>query len=729
MKKLALLIFVLTSISFGGLLPNPVEAKSVSWTGSVGDLVYFWNWSNRPDTPSYAVGVSGWVWGLLNGTGTISYEANVYNDGTNTLVTDGSSIPVGTILRFTPKPYQDTDIAWVGTGYSADSPNGHWIPSAAAPSSITCLPQDYTGTTTYTHPFLGYQNLDSYTPLSVNPPSNSLSLAGSSATLTSLGGNLYRVDSPGSIVATFNFAATTGNFYYRYYDHNANPPGCYGNNTPMKYFDYLACEEWKDSQGLEPSCALGGYNSSYDTFMYPFSWNISQQTIVFNFNAVSGNNSPNAPSISGPTTGNPNTSYSFNLTATDPEGDTLRYGIDWNNDGAIDQWVPGSGYVASGTTQTASYTWTTPGTYTFQVLAQDSNGSQTGWVSHTITIAAVSGGGTCTWQYKEGFNDISDLWSPPPGVPLQQSCPTQWNFYQEQCSNIGVSQAQDGQPAPPGSPAKCALGTATTTTNGGYLYCSKPDSMRKVGTGCNLATAPVINFTINGSTGPLEVASGTPLNLNWSTTGATSCIAWGASWATGTAVPINGSTSFPITQSDTYIIQCTGPGGTTTSSIQVNIQNTLKICQNSCNSGATRGTTTSTGSFTLTQGGTQNLVACFNSATGCTDPSGDVTASATWNENTGSGVVSLSGSTPRIVTAGTAGNETLSVTYNGQTASTQATVTCVPTYTQSSCATHPEAQKHCQNEGFTISDNGCGVPVSCTGGTKTCDFNWKEVAP
>jgi hypothetical protein len=142
-------------------------------------------------------------------------------------------------------------------------------------------------------------------------------------------------------------------------------------------------------------------------------------TVTYNLSvAPPGNNAPNAPTISGPTTGNPNTSYSFNLTATDPEGDTLRYGIDWNNDGAIDQWVPGSGYVASGTTQTASYTWTTPGTYTFQVLAQDSNGSQTGWVSHTITIAAVSGGGTCTWQYKEGFNDISDLWSPPPGVPL-----------------------------------------------------------------------------------------------------------------------------------------------------------------------------------------------------------------------------------------------------------------------------------------------------------------------
>jgi hypothetical protein len=163
--------------------------------------------------------------------------------------------------------------------------------------------------------------------------------------------------------------------------------------------------------------------------------------------------------------------------------------------------------------------------------------------------------------------------------------------------------------------------------------------------------------------------------------------------------------------------------------INVTSPSTLKICQNSCNSGATRGTTTSTGSFTLVQGGTQNLVACFNSAPGCTDPNGDVTGTATWNENTGSNVVNLSGNAPKTVTAGTAGNENISVSYNGQTANTQATVTCVPTYTQSSCATHPEAQNHCQNEGFTIPDNGCGVPVNCTGGTKTCDFNWKEVAP
>ncbi len=384
----------------------------------------------------------------------------------------------------------------------------------------------------------------------------------------------------------------------------------------------------------EPSCAadetflVGSHNFVHNLNYADFN-GANQESLCAKINVV--NQTPNPPTITGPTTGSTSTNYTFTLNSTDNDGDNVAVGMDWDLNGVVDQWTSPM-WTTSGGDHTVDKQWDTPGTYTVRAVSYDNQAYST-WTDHTITIVAAA-------------------------VP-----------------------------------------------------------------------APTINFTINGSTGPLTVAQGTALNLNWNTAGATSCTAWGASWASGTAIPLTGTTTFSATQSDTYIIQCTGPGGTTISSIDVIIQNTLKICQNSCSSGALRGTPTNTGSFTMVQGGTQNLVACFNSASDCTDPSGDVTSSATWNENAGSNVVSLSGSAPKTVTAGANGTENLSVTYSGQTANTQATVTCVPTYTQSSCATHPEAQNHCQNEGFTISDNGCGVPVSCSGGTKTCDFNWKEVAP
>jgi len=94
-------------------------------------------------------------------------------------------------------------------------------------------------------------------------------------------------------------------------------------------------------------------------------------------------------SISGPTSGIEDVSYTFTFTGTDPESDTLRYGIDWNPSTGIDEWVPASGYVSSGTARTSSHTWSVPGTFTFRALAEDSRGAQSGWKTHTITLSAA----------------------------------------------------------------------------------------------------------------------------------------------------------------------------------------------------------------------------------------------------------------------------------------------------------------------------------------------------
>ena len=54
---------------------------------------------------------------------------------------------------------------------------------------------------------------------------------------------------------------------------------------------------------------------------------------------------------------------------TDTGGRQLKYGIDWDADGTIDQYVPPSGYVSSGTTQSASRTYSTAGQKTVKVVA------------------------------------------------------------------------------------------------------------------------------------------------------------------------------------------------------------------------------------------------------------------------------------------------------------------------------------------------------------------------
>jgi hypothetical protein len=63
------------------------------------------------------------------------------------------------------------------------------------------------------------------------------------------------------------------------------------------------------------------------------------------------------------------------ITATDPDDDQIKYGVDWNNDLIIDQWTS---LVASGTEQRIDCGGRTG---TVGVLAEDENGAQSDFVS------------------------------------------------------------------------------------------------------------------------------------------------------------------------------------------------------------------------------------------------------------------------------------------------------------------------------------------------------------
>lgn len=97
------------------------------------------------------------------------------------------------------------------------------------------------------------------------------------------------------------------------------------------------------------------------------------------------NFAPSNPSISGPTSGQPNNSYTFNASASDPEGDQISFGFDWDNDGVVDNY---SGYVDSGSSAFASHSWSSNGNYTVSVVARDVWGQYSGFSSQTISISS-----------------------------------------------------------------------------------------------------------------------------------------------------------------------------------------------------------------------------------------------------------------------------------------------------------------------------------------------------
>lgn len=93
------------------------------------------------------------------------------------------------------------------------------------------------------------------------------------------------------------------------------------------------------------------------------------------------NDPPGAPDIDGPAGGKPETSYDFDFTAIDPDGDDVKFIITWG-DGESET----TGFTASGTPITASHSWLEKGEYTITAKAQDSNGAEGSTASHNVNI-------------------------------------------------------------------------------------------------------------------------------------------------------------------------------------------------------------------------------------------------------------------------------------------------------------------------------------------------------
>ena len=88
------------------------------------------------------------------------------------------------------------------------------------------------------------------------------------------------------------------------------------------------------------------------------------------------NKPPNKPAKpSGPTKGKPNKAYSYSSSTTDPDNDNIFYMFTWG-DGTNSGWL---GPYASGSTVTASHTWTYQGDFEIRVKAKDTHGAESEW--------------------------------------------------------------------------------------------------------------------------------------------------------------------------------------------------------------------------------------------------------------------------------------------------------------------------------------------------------------
>ncbi len=93
------------------------------------------------------------------------------------------------------------------------------------------------------------------------------------------------------------------------------------------------------------------------------------------------NQPPGAPTIDGPSSGEPGTAYDYKFNAVDPEGDDVKYHINWG-DGNVDE----TGLNPSGTDVTESHSWSSSGHFIIEAYAEDEYGHIGPKTTFTVTM-------------------------------------------------------------------------------------------------------------------------------------------------------------------------------------------------------------------------------------------------------------------------------------------------------------------------------------------------------
>jgi hypothetical protein len=116
------------------------------------------------------------------------------------------------------------------------------------------------------------------------------------------------------------------------------------------------------------------------------------------------NDPPSDPTISGPNVGSPNKDFDFQFTATDSDGDQVKFKINWG-DGQEET----TALTPSGSPITATHQWAEKGSYVITASAVDEKGAESGTATHDITIPRSKSVNNLVLRILERFPLLSQL--------------------------------------------------------------------------------------------------------------------------------------------------------------------------------------------------------------------------------------------------------------------------------------------------------------------------------
>ncbi|MFZ2556255.1 MAG: hypothetical protein WAX57_05450, partial [Minisyncoccia bacterium] len=307
---------------------------------------------------------------MLNPNVSVTYNARVVNATTGAVVQCGASVPYGTRLKFEFIPHKFADIVWFGTGTSMDSPYGDWVARGARPAGNLCVPKNLLGAVGG-----GKSGGNGYVALSMNPPTKTLTgVAGSCTTAADGVSKVCTMDTSGVQQARFNYAQTEGQFHaaldFTYASYSV-PDGCiYGWEMRNIHACTQPFKHVVPAQVIPCTVTVGAKPAGSD-----------------DPGETTSRNSPSAPTLTTPSTCVASQAFSITMTSTDPQGDRIRYAVDWNSDGSIDAYT---NYVNSGAPGTLTRVFSAAQTQNVRAYTEDIDGNLSPLSQRSVTCSAAA---------------------------------------------------------------------------------------------------------------------------------------------------------------------------------------------------------------------------------------------------------------------------------------------------------------------------------------------------
>jgi hypothetical protein len=157
-----------------------------------------------------------------------------------------------------------------------------------------------------------------------------------------------------------------------------------GSSQSLDYWFTTGCTEGILTQGESHQIALQNMYENglwyYEKFEH-FEWGALWGNPDLKMGEIGSGNPPGAPAISGPANGKPGQVLTYTFNAVDPDGDDVRFIINWD-----DSNTDTTDFTASGTDKSVSHIWGAEDTYLITARAEDTEGNIGPTETWTVTI-------------------------------------------------------------------------------------------------------------------------------------------------------------------------------------------------------------------------------------------------------------------------------------------------------------------------------------------------------